>query len=52
MLIEGGAYKYFETVLMYVNKKDIFPQAQEFGRRYEKEFNIRGDFIIETDYSG
>jgi len=51
MYIDNGvACKYFGNILMYVKDKSVELQAQEFGRRYEEQFNIK-NFIIETDYS-
>lgn len=45
------AFKRIGDVKMDVYDESIFPQAMEFAKRYEEQFNIK-EFTIETDYSG
>ena len=50
-LLNLMAYKEAKIIKMHVYDKSILPQAQEFAKRYEKQFGMTSDFIIEADYS-
>ena len=45
------ALKMINAPKMEVYDEGVLPQAETFAKKYEEQFNVKGDFIIETDYS-